>query len=92
MGIWVSEFFLYLYWNLSANDIWYITFRNFSTFLNVYPDPNIASWNQFDSKGVYSLLAQHDAKPLDSIIVLGIALHDAFEEENVGRGSLNLYT
>ena len=41
---------------------------------------------------VYSLSAQRDAKPLDSIIVLGIALHDALEEGNVASGPLHLHT
>ena len=86
--IWLGEFFLYLYLNLPPNDIWYIAFWNSFAFLNVCPDPNIASRNQFDSKGVYSLSAQCDAKPLDNIIALGIASHDALEKGNVGGGLL----
>ena len=69
----------------------YIAFLNSSAFLNVCPDPNIASRKRFDSKGMYSLSTQCNAKPLDSIIVLGIASHDALEEGNVGGGPLHLH-
>ena len=41
---------------------------------------------KFDSEEVYSLLAQRGAKPLDSIIVLGISMHDVLKKGNMGGG------
>lgn len=86
-----GEFFMYLYWNLLPNDIKYIALRNYSSFLNVWPNPSNTLQYQFNSKDMYSILAHRDVKTLDYIITSHNALCDALEEGNMVGGVVHKY-